>query len=112
MAAGLFVEAPLIVVAFVVWWSLWGDSRALGDFVIFRDAGLAVLNGHSPYVAADPAVLAQNDKFVYPAPVAFMFVLFALLPLAVAKGAFLSLRCSVSWLHFASSGSVIRGVTA
>jgi alpha-1,2-mannosyltransferase len=95
LTLGIFVEAPLIVVAFVFWWSVWGDARALGDFVIFRDAGLAVLNGHSPYVVPDAAVLAENDKFVYPAAVAWVFAPFALLPLGVAKGLFvaLSLLC-------------------
>ena len=91
LSLGLFVEAPLIVVAFVFWWSLWGNPDALGDFVIFRDAGQAVLDGASPYPAADAAVLAENDKFVYPAPVALAFVPFALLPLGLAKAVFLIL---------------------
>jgi Glycosyltransferase family 87 len=88
---GVFYEAPLIVIGFVVWFALSGNGRAMGDFLIFRDAGTAVLHGHSPYVAPIKALVAQNDRFVYPAPMAVLFTPFALLPLAAAKLLYLGL---------------------
>jgi alpha-1,2-mannosyltransferase len=81
---------PLCLLAVV----FWGDLRwksALGDFRIFRAAGSAVLAGRSPFVAPHAALLANHDKFVYPAPVAFLFSPFSLLPLDVARILFLSL---------------------
>jgi alpha-1,2-mannosyltransferase len=85
-----FYEAPLIVVGAITWFVLFwtppaGHAGPLADFMVFRDAGSAVLHGHSPYVAPVRALLAENDRFVYPAPMALLFAPFALLPLLVAK---------------------------
>ncbi len=85
-----FYEAPLIVIGLIAWFVLFwtppaGHAGPLADFMVFRDAGSAVVHGHSPYVAPVRALLAQNDRFVYPAPMALLFVPFALLPLLVAK---------------------------
>lgn len=79
---------PACLVAIVVWADLtWRGT--LGDFRIFREAGSAVLAGTTPYVAADPALLAAHDRFVYPAPIGFLFSPFSLLPLGVARIVFL-----------------------
>jgi alpha-1,2-mannosyltransferase len=50
------------------------------DFKIFRIAGNAYLHGHSPYPPPKLAVLQRQHSFVYPAPMALLFVPFALLP--------------------------------
>jgi alpha-1,2-mannosyltransferase len=87
---GLFVEVPLIV---VVW--LASDARHGGfwfwDFEIFRSAGHAVVHGHSPLVRPTHALLAANDRFVYPTPFAVLFAPFNLIPLLAAKLVFLAL---------------------
>jgi len=79
-----FGFAPLVLLGIVFFSELrWG--RSLGDFTIFRDASRAVLHGGSPYVAADPHALAQNDKFVYPPVTGLFFAPFALMPLEAAR---------------------------
>src|SRR5436190_1904675 len=52
----------------------------LGDFRVFWEAGRDVLAGRSPYPAADPALLARGQSFVYPAPAAVLMAPLALLP--------------------------------
>jgi alpha-1,2-mannosyltransferase len=87
VALGVLVEFPLLVLGWLALKASWqGDWYH--DFLIFRRAGDLVLHGHSPYVAPTAALLAQNDKFVYPTPFAFLFAPFALLPLSVAKASF------------------------
>jgi hypothetical protein len=85
----VFVQAPVI---FVVWlaWFVSGHGGG-GDFSIFRRAGKAVLDGHSPYVHPTLAMLAANDRFVYPTPFALPFVPFALAPEKVGALVFLML---------------------
>ncbi len=53
------------------------------DYKIFRTAGHAYLHGRSPYPPANAAVLRKQHSFVYPAPMAALFVPFALLPVKV-----------------------------
>lgn len=100
-----------------VLWMTWvvaaGKHFEMWDFVVFRDAAIAVMHGHTPYPPATTAALLQEDKYVYPALVAYLFVPFALLPvwlsgaiyfvlmLAAAVGFFLVLgirdrRCIVA----------------
>jgi alpha-1,2-mannosyltransferase len=62
-----------------------------GDLRVFRAAGRAVLDGHSPYPPPDDSVLRGQDNFVYPAPAAVVMVPLALLPLPVAAAVFLVL---------------------
>jgi hypothetical protein len=79
-----FVWVPAIALAYACWWELRAGSR-LEDFGIFRTAAKAVLNGLSPYPAADPSALAHFDKFVYPPSTALLFVPLAELPLVIAQ---------------------------
>jgi alpha-1,2-mannosyltransferase len=53
------------------------------DFEIFRSAGHAYLHGRSPYPHPNLKVLARQHSFVYPAPMALVFVPFSLLPVKV-----------------------------
>ena len=75
---GLYVELPAITIGFVAWhvvekgWS----ARWLGDFHTFRAAGHALVHGHSPYVQPTLHLLAANNRFVYPAPIALLFAPF------------------------------------
>jgi hypothetical protein len=62
-----------------------------GDLRVFRDAGQAVLDGHSPYPPPGDRVLQGQDNFVYPAPAALAMVPLALVPLPVAAAVFLVL---------------------
>jgi len=67
-------------VFFLAYW-LEPSGHGFGyDFYIFRSAGDAYLHGRSPYPAAQVAILAKQHSFVYPAPMAALFVPFALLP--------------------------------
>jgi alpha-1,2-mannosyltransferase len=87
---GLFVEVPIIVLA----WLAWGATKrhwSYYDLDVYRTAARAVLHGHSPYVAPVAELLAHNDKFVYPTPYAFLFVPFVFLPGVAAKLVFLGL---------------------
>lgn len=87
VALGLLVEVPLIVLVWLAIKAGWhGDWYY--DFLVFRRAGDAVMHGHSPYVAPTATLLAQNDRFVYPQPFAFLFAPFALVPPTAAKVAF------------------------
>jgi hypothetical protein len=88
----VFGYAPLLFVSWLVWF-VSGHGGG-GDFAIFRHAGVRVLHGHTPYVAPTAALLAGNDRFVYPTPFAFPFVPFALLSERV--GAVVFLLCSVA----------------
>lgn len=86
---GLLLELPLFLLLWVAWIAV--TTPTLGDFVTFRDAGDALLHGRTVYVEPTPALLAENDKFVYPAPLAALFVPFALMPLVAAELLFLAL---------------------
>jgi alpha-1,2-mannosyltransferase len=88
----VFGYAPLLFVTWLAWF-VSGHGGG-GDFGIFRHAGERVLHGHSPYVAPTAALLASNDRFVYPTPFAFAFVPFALFPERV--GAVVFLLCSAA----------------
>jgi alpha-1,2-mannosyltransferase len=89
----VFAWAPAI---FFVWlaWFVSGHGGA-GDFAIFRHAGRAVLEGRSPYVRPTARLLAQNDHFVYPAPFAYPFIGFALLPERVGAVIYLVLSAGM-----------------
>jgi alpha-1,2-mannosyltransferase len=88
----VLVEVPLLALGYLTVWAATGKS--MQDFAWIRAGGLAVLHGHSPYVAPQAVLLAQNDKFVYPAIDAYTFVPFALLPRGVAAVFFLFLSCA------------------
>ena len=94
----LFVELPILAVGFVVGSAFLIEFDSLGDFTIFRDAAREVLHGQPPYAAADAEALAGADKFVYPPAAAFLFVPFALLPLAAAKAAFVAVSLGATML--------------
>jgi hypothetical protein len=53
---------------------------SLGDWEIFRSAARQVVQGRSPFTAADPTALAHNDKFVYPPITALLMAPLAVLP--------------------------------
>ena len=74
-----FICVPAIVVAFAGWEELKA-RLALEDFGIFRTAALAVIHGHSPYVAPNPSAYMHFDRFVYPPVAALLFAPFAALP--------------------------------
>ncbi len=74
-----FICVPAIVVAFAGWEELKA-RLALEDFGIFRTAALAVIHGHSPYVAPNPSAYLHFDRFVYPPVAALLFAPFAALP--------------------------------
>jgi alpha-1,2-mannosyltransferase len=70
-------RAAGVVGALALYGVVLGRSTSSGmfDFRIFRDAGAAVLAGHSPW---------SVHGFVYPAPAALAFVPFAAVPFGVA----------------------------
>jgi hypothetical protein len=78
---GLYLELPLIALGFIAWNVIRNGWRAgwLGDFRIFRAAAHALVHGHSPYVQPTAHLLAGDNRFVYPAPTALLFVPFNLL---------------------------------
>jgi hypothetical protein len=86
---GAFVQAPVIAFLWLVWF-VYGHGGG-GDFAIFRRAGQAVLQGHSPYVHPTLELLSANDRFVYPTPFAIPFIPFAVVPEHVAAVGFLVL---------------------
>jgi alpha-1,2-mannosyltransferase len=79
-----FIWLPGMVLAYACWYELRAHDT-LQDFGIFRKAALAVLHGHSPYVAANAGALAHFDKFVYPPAAALVFAPFAALPPAAGR---------------------------
>lgn len=79
-----FIWVPALGVAYAFWYELRARV-ALEDFGIFRTAALAVVHGHSPYVAPSAAALAQFDKFVYPPAAAILFAPFVALPPEAAR---------------------------
>jgi alpha-1,2-mannosyltransferase len=85
--AGVFIGIPLVACAVLVWFV--SSRGGGGDFDIFRAAGNAVLHGRSPYVEPTRALLASNDRFVYPTPFALPFVPFAVMPERVAAALYL-----------------------
>jgi alpha-1,2-mannosyltransferase len=75
-----FIWLPAIAIGYACWWEI-RTRRPLEDFGIFRTAALAVIHGHSPYVAHPTAgAVAHFDKFVYPPVGALIFAPFAALP--------------------------------
>src|SRR5437762_11614779 len=85
----VFLQVPAVTCV----WLVWRVAARNGgrDFVIFRDAGRAVLHGHSPYVRPTLELLATNDHFVYPTPFAIPFIPFAVAPAKVGAVIFLVL---------------------
>ena len=80
-------QLPLLIIASACWYAS-GRVGGAYDFRIFRAAGKAVLHGRSPYVAPTVHLLAQNDRFVYPMPYAYIFVPFSLVNRAVGGVSF------------------------
>ena len=74
-----FVWFPALGIAYAFWYELRARV-ALEDFGIFRTAALAVVHGHSPYVAPTASALSHFDKFVYPPAAAILFAPLAALP--------------------------------
>jgi alpha-1,2-mannosyltransferase len=87
----LFVEAPLIVLALVGYWAVTGKVGE--DFDTFRLAAIAVMHGRSPYPPAVPALLALNNKFVYPPVDAYVLIPFAVVPRVLGWVLFLLAGC-------------------
>jgi hypothetical protein len=91
LALGLFVEAPLIALAWLAWITGTGQSAG-ADFAIFRHAGQLVAHGRTPYGAV--ASLADQHHFVYPEPFAYLFAPFSLIGLRVGAILFLLLSAA------------------
>jgi alpha-1,2-mannosyltransferase len=89
----VFGWAPSIFLLWLAWFA--SGHGGAGDFAIFRHAGRAVLEGRSPYVRPTATLLAQNDHFVYPAPLAYPFVMFAVLPERVGAVIYLVLSAGM-----------------
>ena len=79
-----FLWVPAILLGFACWYELRAPDT-LQDYGIFRTAALAVVHGHSPYVAATPEALKHFDKFVYPPVAAVLFAPIAELPSDVGR---------------------------
>jgi alpha-1,2-mannosyltransferase len=79
-----FVWFPALGIAYAFWYELRARV-ALEDFGIFRTAALAVVHGHTPYVAPTVSALSHFDKFVYPPAAAILFAPLAALPSEAAK---------------------------
>ena len=77
IAAFLWLPFLLFVVVLAADLHLRGS---LGDWEIFRSAARSVLHGRSPYPAAVPALLAHNDRFVYPPITSLLVAPLAALP--------------------------------
>ncbi len=80
----LFGALPLLTVVYAAYW-VASAQVVERDFVIFRNAGDAVLHRRSPYPPVDATVLAHFDKFVYPPISALLFAPVAALPLAIGQ---------------------------
>jgi len=89
---GVFAQVPAISLVWLGWF-VYGHGGG-GDFAIFRRAGRAVLDGHSPYVHPTLKLLAANDRFVYPTPFALPFLPFTLSSEEAAALAFLVLSAA------------------
>ena len=99
----VFLWVPAIALGFTGWYE-FHHRDTLQDYGIFRDAALAVVHGHSPYVAATPTALAGFDKFVYPPVAALLFVPVAELPSEVGRvlvtvGALVAIVVALRLLH-------------
>ena len=81
-AVGLLGYLPLFVTGLVFYQATHGWYMA--DLHTFREAAQDLVSGRPLYPPADPAVLSLGDKFVYPPPVAYVFIPFAALPYSVA----------------------------
>jgi len=79
-----FLWVPGLGLAYAFWYELRARV-ALEDLGIFRTAALAVVHGHSPYVAPNAAALAHFDHFVYPPVAALFFAPFAAVPPEAAR---------------------------
>ena len=100
-----FLWIPGIALGFACWYEL-RLRDTLQDFGIFRAAALAVVHGHSPYVAATPAALAHFDHYVYPPVAALVFAPVAELPSGVGRvlvfaGALVAIVCALRLLQVA-----------
>jgi alpha-1,2-mannosyltransferase len=90
----LFVVVPVLLFCFVA--AFYARDELPWDFAVWRDAGQAVLDGVSPYPPADPRLLAQSDKFAYPAWTAVVFAPLAALPIGLSKTLFLILSLAAA----------------
>ena len=82
MPAAAFGFLPLLVLGLMIASAL--EPRNMADFHVFRQSGVDVLAGRSPYPPVDRLAIADADNLVYPPPVAFLAVPFALLSYATA----------------------------
>jgi len=87
---GVFVEAPAIFIGALLLWAVEGGDR-MQDFAWLRTGALSVLHGRSPYSAPNPALLVQNNQFIYPPLDAYALVPVAVLPRALSYVSFLLL---------------------
>lgn len=82
--AGLVV-VPAILWPYIVWAMLDKDAFAVDFHYAFWPAGQDVLHGRTPYLPLGSPLVEGGNAFVYPAFTAVLFVLPALIPLAVSE---------------------------
>jgi alpha-1,2-mannosyltransferase len=80
----VFLWIPMLFLAYGVWYETHA-KLALEDFGVFRKASVAVVHGHSPYVAPTHQALAYFDRFVYPPVAALLVAPLAALPSEAAR---------------------------
>lgn len=83
-----FGVVPVLFTAWIAWYALSRNSFAVDFHHAFWPAGVDVLHGVTPYVAASSPDVANGTAFVYPAPAALLMVPFGLLPHGLADVTF------------------------
>jgi alpha-1,2-mannosyltransferase len=91
LSVAVFIEAPLISVAFYIWFIAVSRGWVMQDFMAVRTAAQHVLHGASPYPPPDAAIIAGATRLVYPPLIAYLFVPFAVLPYSIAAALYLCL---------------------
>lgn len=88
---GFLGALPVLLTALLLVTFATGANLAVDFHQSFWPAGRDVLHGMSPYPDPHAYVVAHGEAFVYPAPAALLFAVFALLPRGAADGVFTAL---------------------
>ncbi|MGC8481480.1 MAG: glycosyltransferase family 87 protein [Acidimicrobiales bacterium] len=76
----ILISALYAAIGILIWVRYFPDMNAV-EFITYRTAAVALLNGHSPYPALAGDAISGGHAFVYPLLVAIGFLPFGLLPL-------------------------------